>query len=76
MLTLSITLENGRTIHVEVGASTAIGSGYYTRLDGGRLYVVSKPVLDGMLAMLQAPPLQTPQADAAHTPAPITTSVP
>lgn len=76
ILSLSMVLENGRTILVEVGASTAIGSGYYTRLDGARLYVVSKSVLDGMLTMLQAPPLQTPQADAAQTPDPFSTPLP
>lgn len=51
--------EGGRTLEIEVGATTATGSGYYVRT-GGKVYVVSKSIIDTVIALLNTPPILTP----------------
>jgi hypothetical protein len=70
---LSITLADGQQQVAEIGNTTPTSSGYYTRLEGGELQVVSKSGLDslvGMLTDLPIAPTPTPETSSAETPQP------
>jgi hypothetical protein len=52
---------------LEIGALTPTSSGYYVRVDGGTIYVISKAGIDALLNLLTAPPFP-----ATATPTPVT----
>jgi hypothetical protein len=69
----------GASEHVlEVGDKTPTNSGYYVRLDKGKMLVVSSDGIDSLLTLVQAPPyLNTPTPTAlppTETPVPAATS--
>jgi hypothetical protein len=48
-----------------VGSPTAIGSGYYVRVDDGQVVIVDKVVMDNVIKMISNPPiLATPTPEA------------
>lgn len=65
VLTLMMTLEDGKTYQLVVGSPTATGSGYYTRAGGSQVLVVNKSTVDQILGLKTAPPLLTPEASTA-----------
>ncbi|MEJ2353029.1 MAG: DUF4340 domain-containing protein [Anaerolineales bacterium] len=70
---LSITLADGQQQVAEIGSTTPTNSGYYARLGGGDLQVVSKSGLDSLVGMLTDPPIAptpTPQTRSSETPQP------
>jgi len=54
--TIELTFSEGAEHKLEVGDATAIGSGYYVRLDAGSIYVVSSSGIDSLLKLLDFPP--------------------
>lgn len=71
----------GASEHVlEVGDKTPTGTGYYVRLDKGKMLIVSSDGIDSLLTLVQAPPyLNTPTPTAlppTETPVPPATSTP
>ncbi len=54
--TLQLTLMSGAVHTLEIGNETPTGSGYYVRLDGGTVSVVSTSGIDPLTAMLTNPP--------------------
>lgn len=69
--TITITFEDGKTSVLEVGDTTPTESGYYVRMDGDKVYVVSTSGIDALASLTFAPPyLNTP------TPVPTVTSTP
>jgi hypothetical protein len=70
---LSITLADGQQQVAEIGSTTPTNSGYYARLGGGDLQVVSKSGLDSLVGMLTDPPIAptpTPETSSTETPQP------
>jgi hypothetical protein len=70
---LSITLADGQQQVAEIGSTTPTDSGYYARLGGGDLQVVSKSGLDSLVGMLTDPPIAptpTPETSSSETPQP------
>lgn len=65
--TVSLALEAGRVVDLEIGAETPTKSGYYVRLNRQNLYVVPKTGLDTVLGLFENPPLATPQLPATPT---------
>lgn len=61
LVAMSVTLDDGKTFRLEAGAATPTGSGYYTRVDGSQVVVINKATVDGILGLLQSPPLVTPE---------------
>lgn len=57
--TLTITDEAGKKYILDVGSETPTQSGYYVRMNGS-IYVVSKFNIDGMIEMLENPPIAPP----------------
>lgn len=81
--TLTITLKDGTTHKLAIGAVTPIQTGYYVQLDGGRIQIVSKYSLDPLLGWLKDPPYQatatptvTPTPSATETPTPTASPTP
>lgn len=69
--TIDVTFEDGTTSTLEVGDMTPSESGYYVRVDGGKVYVVSPSGIDVLAGLALTPPyLNTP------TPIPTATSTP
>lgn len=54
---ITIKKSDGTQSVVDVGSATAIGSGYYVRVDGNQIVIVDKTVMDTVLGMLATPPL-------------------
>jgi hypothetical protein len=54
--TVTIGFEGGRQRQVEVGSITPTQSGYYARVDGKKLVIISKTGVDSLLNLLQSPP--------------------
>ena len=70
---LSITLADGQNQVAEIGDSTPTGSGYYARLQGGAMQVVSKSGVDSLVGLLSDPPIapmRTPEITSTETPQP------
>jgi hypothetical protein len=55
--TITISTTEGTSINTYIGTETAIGSGYYARVDSGPVVIVSKTVMDNILELLKTPPL-------------------
>lgn len=67
--TITIYKTDGGLIKVQVGNVTAIGNGYYARLDQQAMQVVGKYALDQMLNLLSTPPvIVTPTLTFTPTP--------
>jgi hypothetical protein len=68
---IDLIFTSGAARTVEVGAATPTGSGYYVRVDGGSIYVVSKYGMDALLNLLSNPPFPatvTPAVTDTPTP--------
>ena len=82
--TLVIQTTDGSKYTLDIGSVTAIGSGYYARLNGDAPVVVGKYTLDTVLALLDKPPIvptatvppETPTAPAVTTETPAATQEP
>ncbi|MCJ7434396.1 MAG: DUF4340 domain-containing protein [Anaerolineales bacterium] len=58
---INISFTGGKTHKLEVGSVTPTDSGYYTRVDGDRLVILSKDGIDALLNLQAFPPyLATP----------------
>jgi hypothetical protein len=58
---ITINFTGGKTHKLEVGSVTPTQSGYYTRVDGDRIVVLSKDGIDALLNLQTSPPyLATP----------------
>lgn len=69
--TITLSFEDGKTSILEVGDTTPTESGYYVRVDGDKVYVVSTSGIDALTSLTIFPPyLNTP------TPVPTVTSTP
>ena len=75
---ISIKLENGQQIVLNVGKLTPTGSGYYVQKDDGEgVYVVSKYSLDSLLDLAKNPPVKpTPTPSLETQPPPAESLVP
>ncbi|MEJ2305088.1 MAG: DUF4340 domain-containing protein [Anaerolineales bacterium] len=70
---VAVTLADGQQQAAEIGSTTPTSSGYYARLEGGDLQVVSKTGLDSLVGMLTDPPIAptpTPETSSSETPQP------
>ncbi|MBI2331426.1 MAG: DUF4340 domain-containing protein [Chloroflexi bacterium] len=75
--TITITFEDGKTSILEVGDSTPTDSGYYVRVDGDKVYVVSPSGIDALASLTFAPPyLNTPTPVPTATSTPLPTEMP
>jgi len=54
--TIELTFVSGTQHVLQVGMLTPINNGYYVRLDGGNLYVVSQPGIDALVGLITSPP--------------------
>jgi hypothetical protein len=73
---INISFTGGKTHKLEVGSPTPTDSGYYTRVDGDRIVVLSKDGIDALLNLQASPPyLATPTASQSPLP-PTKTPVP
>lgn len=77
---IDIAFEGGSEYHLEVGNATPTGSGYYVRLNGGAIYILSKSGIDSLVNLLAAPPYPataTPEPPAeTETPTPAAEETP
>jgi hypothetical protein len=55
--TITMTTTEGTQINTQIGTITAIGSGYYARVDAGPVVIVGKTVIDDILDLLKTPPI-------------------
>ena len=77
--TITVTFEDGKSSILEVGDTTPSESGYYVRVDGGKVYVVSMNGIDALASLTFAPPYlstPTPVPTATSTPLPTETPAP
>jgi hypothetical protein len=56
--TITLQLQGGRQIVINVGSSTPIENGYYVQIDQGQVYVVRQFGVDGVVGFLAEPPIQ------------------
>jgi hypothetical protein len=73
--TMKFGFVSGTSHKIEVGNMTPTSSGYYTRYDGGKIYVISQSGIDALLKLLTAPPYPptetpTPKSEITSTPVP------
>jgi len=80
--TMKLTFSSGKQHLIDVGITSPTGSGYYVRMDGGSIYVISKDGIDALVNLITSPPFpatETPiptlEATATSTPE-AATSVP
>jgi hypothetical protein len=72
--TITMTSSDGTQVVTFVGSPTAIGYGYYVRVDSGPVVIVDKVVMDDVLNLLTNPPLlptATPEVTPTGTGTPI-----
>jgi hypothetical protein len=72
--TITMTTKDGMEITTVIGTETAIGSGYYIRVDSGPVVIVGKTALDNILDLLKNPPLlptETPEVTSTFPTTPI-----
>jgi hypothetical protein len=65
---MSLTFQNGIAHKLEIGDKTPSGSGYYTRLDGGTVYIVSSDGISELLNLLTTPPYLSVTSTPGSTP--------
>jgi hypothetical protein len=77
---INISFTGGKTHKLEVGSITPTQGGYYTRVDGDRIVVLSKDGIDALLNLQASPPyLATPTPSPlppTGTPVPVMESTP
>lgn len=75
---VTLTLDTGDTVKLDVGSSSPTGSGYYVRVNGGSPKLVDKYLLDQFTGFLTTPPLlPTPVlTDTLSTPPALDLSTP
>jgi hypothetical protein len=76
--TINIKSDGGEPVITYIGSITAIGNGYYIRVNSGSIAIVNKVVLEDALNMLTSPPLTitpTPEPTDQETRAPIDTGI-
>jgi hypothetical protein len=72
--TITMTTTGKSEINTYIGTETAIGSGYYIRVDTGPIVIVEKTVMDNILDLLKNPPIlptATPEVTSTLTPTPM-----
>ncbi len=71
--TIELSFQNGIKHVLEIGDLAPTGSGYYIRLDGGKVFIISTSAVDALLDLLKNPPYA-----ATGTPVPLVepTSIP
>jgi hypothetical protein len=65
--TITMTTTDGAQLITYVGTQTAIGTGYYARVDSGSVVIVDKVAMDDILSLLKNPPM-LPTATPVVTP--------
>jgi hypothetical protein len=65
---MNLRFTSGVERNVEVGVVTPTESGYYIRVDGGEIMIVSKYTLDSLLGLLSNPPYMPTEAPPPPTP--------
>ncbi|HRJ75455.1 MAG TPA: DUF4340 domain-containing protein [Anaerolineales bacterium] len=74
---ITVTFDDGTSNTLEVGDSTPTNNGYYVRLDGQDMLIVSLSGIDSLTNLANFPPyLYTPTPTATATPLPTVTPVP
>jgi hypothetical protein len=74
---IKVTFDDGTSNTLEVGDSTPTNNGYYVRLDGQDMLIVSLSGIDSLTNLANFPPyLYTPTPTATATPLPTVTPVP
>jgi hypothetical protein len=77
---INISFTGGKTHKLEVGSVTPTQSGYYTRVDGDKIVIISKDGIDALLNLQASPPyLATPSPSPlppTETPVPVIESTP
>jgi hypothetical protein len=71
--TITLTTTDGTNFSTYIGTETAIGSGYYARVDAGPVVILNKVALDDILNWIDQPPLlptATPEATSTMTASP------
>ena len=63
--TMKLTFSSGKQHLIDVGITSPTGSGYYVRMDGGSIYVISKDGIDALVNLITSPPFP-----ATETPIP------
>lgn len=73
--TMNLEFSGGVSHKIEVGDLTPTSSGYYVRLDGAKVYVVSQSGIDALTKLVTAPPypatptpIPTPEITSTPTP--------
>jgi len=77
--TITMTTSDGGQLVTYVGNLTPIGTGYYVRVGTGPVLVVAKVAIEGIVDLLQNPPLlatPTPEVTETETPEPTGTVSP
>lgn len=75
--TITVTLEGGKTSVLEVGDSTPSETGYYVRVDGEKMYVVTSSGIDALVSLSFLPPyLNTPTPVPTFTATPLPSTTP
>lgn len=75
--TIAIGFDDGKSGTLEIGEKTPTNSGYYARLDGKQMMIVSTSGIDSLVNLLSSPPYQsTPTPIPTATPPPTETPVP
>lgn len=65
-ITMTLGFTGGRQHILTIGSVTPIQTGYYARLDGGQVLILSKDSIDALLKLLTNPPLAaTPTGTAS-----------
>ena len=67
---LSIDLDDGSQVVMNVGKATPTGSGYYVLVSGQGLSIVSKYSLDPFLKLVESPPIKPTPTPGAEYPSP------
>jgi hypothetical protein len=66
---ITILTSNGKQIVTDVGSRTAVGTGYYLRVDSGPIVIVDNASMDNVLNLLKSPPiLATSTVEVTGTP--------
>ena len=65
---MNLKFTSGVERNVEVGVITPTESGYYIRVDGGEIMIVSKYTLDSLLGLLNNPPYMPTETPPPPTP--------
>jgi hypothetical protein len=65
---MDLKFTSGVERNVEVGVITPTESGYYVRVDGGEIVIVSKYTLDSLFGLLNNPPYMPTETPPPPTP--------